>query len=246
MNNIYVYDQELSGRRYQKLLEQLETRLTDLGIGGKIYRLGPMTRFEDMAREELARQPKTLVAVGGDVLISRLAGLMTRTNTPLGVIPIGKSMIADAFGINLDNACRILAARRIVNLDIGLIDKKYNFVCRVVIEANNPELLLDNHLIVTASGKVNIEIVNAMGDDYGYRGAQPKADDARLNIYILKTETGILKKDISQSAFICNKLLIKSGLSKIEIDGGVTLTGAREIEIVPRVFSAIVSRDRKF
>ncbi|MCX6793341.1 MAG: diacylglycerol kinase family protein [Candidatus Falkowbacteria bacterium] len=246
MNNIYVYDQELSGRRYQKLLEQLETRLTDLGIGGKIYRLGPMTRLEDMARDELARHPKTLVAVGGDILISRLAALMTGSKTPLGVIPIGKSMIADAFGINLESACRILAARRIVDLDVGQIDKRQSFVCRAVIEANNPELVLDNELNVSASGRVIIEVVNVMGDEYGYRGSQPKADDGRLNVYILKTESGILKKDISQSAFVCRHLLIKSGLIKIEVDGGIAVSGAKEIEVVPKIFSAIVSKDRRF
>jgi hypothetical protein len=246
MNNIYVYDQELSGRRYQKLLEQLETRLTDLGIGGKIYRLGPMTRLEDMAREELARHPKTLVAVGGDILISRLAGLMTGSKIPLGVIPIGKSMVADAFGISLESACRTLAARRIIDLDVGRIDNQQSFVCRAVIEANNPILVLDNDLNVSATGKVIIEVVNVMGDEYGYRGAQPKADDGRLNVYILKTETGLLKRDISQSAFVCRKLLIKSGLTKIEVDGGIPLAGAKEIEVVPKIFSAIVGKDRKF
>jgi len=246
MNNIYVYDHELSGRRYQKLLEQLETRLTDLGIGGKIYRLGPMTSIESMAREELARHPKTLVAVGGDILISRLAGLMAGSKTPLGIIPIGKSMIADAFGINLESACRALAARRIINLDVGKIDNQQFFVCRTVIEAKDPALVLDNKLNVFASGKVTLEIVNAMGDEYGYRGAQPSADDGQLNVYILKTESGILKKDISQSAFVCKKLLIKSGLIKIEVDGGIPLQSAKEIEVVPKIFSAIVGKDRKF
>lgn len=246
MNNIYVYDQELSGRRYQKLLEQLETRLTDLGIGGKIYRLGPMTRLEDMMREELARHPKTLVAVGGDILISRLAGLMKGSKTPLGIIPVNKSMIADAFGINLESSCRALAARRIINLDVGMIDNKHSFVCRALIQANNPVLLLDNELTVSVDGKVEIEIVNVMGDDYGYRGAEPSADDGRLNVFILKTETGILKKEISQSSFVCRQILIKQGVVKVELDGGIEVSGAKEVTVMPKIFSAIVGKDRKF
>jgi diacylglycerol kinase family enzyme len=246
MNNVYVYDQELSGRRYQKLLEQLETRLTDLGIGGKIYRLGPMTRLNDMAREELAHHPKTLVAVGGDVLISQLAGLVVGSNIPLGVIPVGKSMIADAFGITLENACRILAARRIVNLDIGRVDDKHSFVCRALINANNPSLSLDSELMVSVDGQVTIEAVNVIGDEYGYRGAWPKADDGRLNVYILKTESGMFKKDISQSAFICRKMSIKKGVTHVELDGGIIINGAKEIEIIPGMLPVIVSRDRKF
>jgi hypothetical protein len=64
MNNVYLYDQSLGAKRHQKLLEQLETRLTDLGISGKICRLGPMTRVEETVRQELVKKPKTIVVVG--------------------------------------------------------------------------------------------------------------------------------------------------------------------------------------
>lgn len=246
MTNIYIYDQELSGRRYQKLLERLETRLTDLGIGGKIYRLAPMTRLESAIKDELAKKPKTIVAVGGDALISRLAGLIAGTKIPLGVIPIGASMIADGFGITTENACKTLAARRIVSLDIGRVDGQHFFVCRAVINAINPSLILDGELTVEAEGKALIEAVNITGDEYGYLGSQPLADDGRLNAYILKTEKGLLRKDISQSAFICKQLEIVKGATKIELDGATEINSARSIEVVPGLLTVIVGKERKF
>ncbi len=246
MTNIYIYDQELSGRKYQKLLERLETRLTDLGIGGKIYRLAPLTRLEAVMKDELVKKPKTLIAVGGDALISRLAGLTAGTNIPLGIIPVGSSMIADGFGITTENACRTLAARRIVTLDIGRVNGQHFFVCRAVISANNPGLILDGELNVEAEGKVLIEAVNITGDEYGYRGTQPQGDDGRLNVYILKTEKSLLRKEISQSAFICKQLEITKGATAAQLDGATEINLPKSIEVVPGLLTVIVGKDRTF
>lgn len=246
MNNVYVYDQELGARRYQKLLERLETRLTDLGISGKIYRLGPMTRLEEMMRSELVKKPKTIVAVGGDALTSKMAGLMTGSDIPLAVVPIGRNMIADAFGVNLENACKVLAARRIVSLDVGRIDEQHSFICRALISANNPTLILDNNLTVKAEGRVLIEAVNVSGDEYGYRGPHPKSDDKQLNICILKTESGILRKEISQSVFVCKHVEIVNGATDVELDGSYKLPSIRSIDLHPKTLTAIVGRERSF
>ncbi len=246
MNNIYVYDQELSARKYQKLLEQLETRLTDLGISGKIYRLGPMTRLEDMIKSERAKGPKTIVAVGGDWLASRLAGMLTGTGIPLAVIPFGQSMIADAFGVTIENACKVLAARRIVTLDVGRIDGQHAFVCRAVINCINPILKLDNNISVTANGKALIEAINVIGDEYGYRGPRPLPDDQRLNVCILKTEKSLLRKEISQSVFVCKQLTVIGGAIEVEIDGSIKIQGVNTIDLHPGALTAIVGKERTF
>jgi hypothetical protein len=205
-----------------------------------------MTRLDDMAREELARHPKTLVAVGGDVLISRLASLIIGSKTPLGIIPVGKSIMADAFGINLENACRILAARRIIELDVGRIDGQQSFLGQAIISTVNPSLVLDGELKVEVEGQALVEIVNLLGDEYGYRGAAPQADDGKLNIYILKSAGSVLKKDISQSSFVCRRISFKKGVTKIVLDGGIELKSIKEVEIVPKLLSAIVGKERKF
>lgn len=246
MNNIYIYDQELSNRRYQKVLEQLETRLTDLGIGGKIYRLAPLTRFEDAIRDEVAKKPKTIVAVGGDALVSRLAGALVGKDIALGFVPIGTSMIGDAFGITLESACRTLAARRLVTLDIGKVDNRHTFLCRAEITAKNPKIIIDGELSVSTEGMATIEAINVIGDEFGYRGAVPRADDGKLNAYILKTQSGFLTKEISQSAFICKQLEIISGVTKVLLDGGIEISGAKSLEITPRALTAIVGKDRTF
>lgn len=246
MNNVYLYDQELSSRRHQKFLEQLETRLTDLGIGGKICRLGPMTRVEQTVRQELAKKPKTIIVVGSDALASRVAGVMANTKIPLAIVPIGGNLVADAFGVDLKNACRVLAARRIVNLDLGQIDEQHTFVCRASIVGVEPLLSLDGKLSVTAAGKVTIEIINIVGDQYGYRGARPLPDDGRLNVYILKTEKGIIKKEISQSAFICKQLNLIRGAMRVTLDDALEIAAAKEIKVLPKALTAIVGRERIF
>lgn len=246
MNNVYFYDQELSGRRHQKFLEQLETRLTDLGINGKICRFGPMTRVEESVRQELAKKPKTIIVVGSDALASRVASVLSGTNIPMAIIPIGKSMIAEAFGVNTENACKTLAARRIVNLDLGRIDNKYSFVCRANIKAIDPVLSLDGVITVQASGKTSIEVVNIVGDQYGYRGARPDPNDGKLNVYILKTESGFVRKEVSQSSFICRQVHIVRGVASLLLDDALEVSNAKDISISSKGLQAIVGRERMF
>jgi diacylglycerol kinase family enzyme len=162
------------------------------------------------------------------------------------MIPIGASMVGDAFGVTLENACKTLAARRIVNLDLGRIDNKYFFVCRALVKAADPELSLDGTLTVTAQGRVSVEIVNIIGDQYGYRGARPQPDDGRLNVYILKTEGGLMRKEISQSAFVCRQIHVVRGALQVELDGGLEISGIKDIEISSKALTAIVGRERMF
>lgn len=246
MNNVYFYDQELSGRRHQKFLEQLETRLTDLGISGKICRLGPMTRIEEMVRQELAKKPKTIIVVGSDSLATRVASVMSGSLIPLAVIPVGKSLIAEAFGVNTENACKTLAARRIVRLDLGRVDNAYSFVCRALIQAIDPVISLDGELSVSAEGRVIIEIVNIVGDQYGYRGARPDPNDGKLNVYILKTENGLMRKEVSQSAFVCRQVHIVRGVTSLRLDDALEINGAKDITISSQGLEAIVGRERLF
>jgi diacylglycerol kinase family enzyme len=247
MNNVYIYEHTLASKRYQKTLERLETRLTDLGLSGKIYRLAPMTRVEEIVRDEIRKKSKTIVAVGSDLLITRVAGLMAESEVPLAIIPIGENSIcATSLGIDSENACRILAARRIVTLDLGKTNTGSIFLSQIAITANSPVILIDKEITARTEGSTNIQVVNVFPDDFGYRGPVASPEDGRLNAYILKTQTGFLKKDISQSSFVCQCLEFVSGPYKAILDGGLETTGVKEITVLPKALSVIVGKERKF
>jgi diacylglycerol kinase family enzyme len=247
MNNVYIYDHTLAAKRYQKTLERLETRLTDLGLSGKIYRLAPMTRVQEIVREELKKASKTIVVVGSDRLITQVAGCMNGTQTPLGIIPIGDgSVCANALGIDSENACRILAARRIVRIDLGRVDTGGIFLSQLTVTANSPVLVIDGEITARTEGQTNIQIANVLPDDYGYKGPIVSPEDGRLNAYILKIQNGLFKKDVSQSSITCKQIELSSGPYSVTLDGGLEVSGVKSVSISPQSLSVIVGKERKF
>ncbi len=247
MNNVYIYDAALSGKRHQKLLEQLETRLTDLGLSGKIYRLGPMTRVAEVVRDEVRKKATTIVVVGGDGLVTQVASYLAGTSIPLGIIPAGEEgFCASALGITLENGCRTLAARRIVRLDLGKLDNNRMFLCQASIEAVDPVMALDGGITASAKGPVTIQIVNVLADDYGYLGAPASPEDSKLNIYVLKTENSFLKKAVHQTSLASKAIELEKGVKRITLDNAVTVERVKRIEVMPQSISVIVGKERKF
>ncbi len=247
MNNVYLYDAALAGKKYQKLLERLETRLTDLGLAGKIYRLGPMTRVAEIMRDEIRKKAKTITVVGGDTLMTQAAGCLATTDIPLGLIPLGEeSVSALSLGITLENGCKTLAARRIVRIDLGQTDTGAMFLSSLSLKAVNPQLKIDNGITASVDGAADIQVTNILSDDYGYRGSAPLPDDGRLNVYILKTEAGFLKKDISQSSIACNQVEFLTGPYSAVADGGLSIEQVKKVFVLPQALSVIVGKERKF
>jgi diacylglycerol kinase family enzyme len=247
MNNVYIYDPSLASKKYQKSLEKLETRLTDLGLSGKIYRLAPMTRVQEIVKDELKKLAKTIVVVGGDQLITRVAGLMTGSQAPLGVIPIGDSSIcANALGIDSENACRVLAARRIICMDLGKVNSGEIFLSQLSLTIKDPIIKIDDQITASVEGNANIQIVNVLPDDYGYKGPIASPEDGRLNAYIFKIESGLFKKDVSQSSIACKRLEFSSGPHSVVLDGSLEVKGVKEVSIFPQAISVIVGKERGF
>ena len=49
----YIYDEFVQNKRFEKELLQIENRLTDLGIAGKVARLALFRDVEETVRDEL-------------------------------------------------------------------------------------------------------------------------------------------------------------------------------------------------
>lgn len=248
MNNVYIYDSYLSEKSHQKALAAMEIRLTDLGLNGKIYRLTPMTRLSEIIRDELKRKAKTIVAVGGDSLFSKLATLLSGTDTPLAILPIGeKSACAKTLGITEDDPCKVLAARRIVNLDTGKIDAGQFFLCEALIKTEDSLIRLNRDIEITVKGQAEIKVVNILPKDDIENTLSANPEDGKFNIFItVKDSGGFLKKSVSKSFFLCESLEIENGVKEVLIDSSIRLDKASRIDIVPKAIFVIVGKERSF
>jgi diacylglycerol kinase family enzyme len=124
----FVYDTFVSDKRHERLLSRIETRLTDLGISGRIERLTMFKDLGEVVEDAIARGSETIVAVGNDITVGRLVTALADTTAALGIVPVGDGphAIADMLGIEPDvEACNILSRRVLQTIDLGKINDHY-------------------------------------------------------------------------------------------------------------------------
>ena len=120
----YLYDTFLNDIKYEKVLDQIKARLLDLDIKGKHERLTLLKNLDSLITDEVKRGATTVVVVGNDKTFLKAIDPVAKNNVTLGIIPIGEdNLIAEMLGIPTgDEACEILAARKIANFNLGQVN----------------------------------------------------------------------------------------------------------------------------
>ncbi len=159
----YLYDEFIQeNKRYERELLQIENRLTDLGIAGKISRLALFRNAEEMIRDEIDRGVKTVVVLGNDDTVRKLLDVISESDVVLGIIPIGsKNELARLFGIPLGvAACDVLSARRVEQIDMGTINGR-KFITGVHVPNFKAELMCnDGKYRIVPTSRADLQIDN--------------------------------------------------------------------------------------
>jgi diacylglycerol kinase family enzyme len=244
--HIYIYDSALSQKKYLAPVHEIEARVTDLGLSGRVARLGKLRSLRDIVREELRRMPKTIIAVGDDSLVSQVISLMGGTGVALGIIPIGeKNQIAAGLGITLENACNVLSARRIIEIDLGLVDNRA-FVRRAEIFGPKLKMLIDGNYSVEAP-EAKTEVINFLLESEQATGVtKPDAQSGSLYLMITKEKNSFLKKELERSLVPFRELDIQTDTAEVVLDGLTKINHPRRITIMPNGLQVIVGRERNF
>jgi diacylglycerol kinase family enzyme len=123
----YIYDAFLAEKKFERLVAAMETRITDLGISGKIGRLTPFQSARGLIRDEVKRGMQTIVAVGNDETVAKVVEALGDAKVTLGIIPVGGPCeIAHALGIPEGiEACDILSKRVTQTIDLGSVNGRY-------------------------------------------------------------------------------------------------------------------------
>lgn len=129
MNRLYayLYDDFLSDPVYVKVLANIETRCSSLGIQGRTVRLAIFRSPKELVEGLVHEGARTIVVVGNDKTLEKVMWFLPDFPVTIGYIPVASPCgIATLLGIPFgDSACDILAARRIETLDIGRINDRY-------------------------------------------------------------------------------------------------------------------------
>ena len=243
--HVYIYDEYLNKPKYNRAINRLEIRLTDLGLNGKIIRLGGIKNIKATIQNEIKLGAKTIVAVGNNQTINKIIGSIIDTEiysdfqkkTLLGLIPVGDdNSIASSFGIkDIDEACNILLARRIEKIDLGLVGDYY-FLNQASIQSAGTTLEIDDYsLEINERGEA--KIINLLSDPS--EKIKSKPHDGKLDI-LIRTR----KKD--ETVITVKKIKISNEKEKLLIDGVFEIETPAEISVMRDCVNVIVGKDRLF
>lgn len=259
---LYLYDNFLNDNKFNKTLARIETRLTDLGIGGKISRLSPLKDLQELIKDEIRSGVKTIVVVGNDKTVIEIVNEIADYHLTLGIIPIGpKNFIAQTLGIvSVEAACNILSARKTETLDLGKVNGSY-FLANLTIlpQRNLPatqlKFELENRYYVVPEAKnfqvsiCNLQPLFAAGS--GTHVFNPQ--DGFLEIFIQPqfknfSLFSLFKNQPKKDSIIPFKkivILARQAINVI-IDNFKVLKTPLEVSVVPQKLRVIVGKERKF
>jgi diacylglycerol kinase family enzyme len=243
--HVYIYDEYLNKTKHNRAINRLEIRLTDLGLNGKIIRLGGIKNIKGTIQNEIKLGAKTIIAVGNNQTVNKIIGAIIDTEiygdfqkkTLLGLVPIGDdNSIAASFGIkNIDEACNILLARRVEKIDLGLVGNYY-FLNQASIQSLGTTIEIDDYSLEIMD-KGEVRIINLLSDQKETIKSNPH--DGKLDV-LIRTR----RRD--ESLITVKNLKITNPQEKLIVDGVVEINTPVQVGIMKDKVSVIVGKDRLF
>lgn len=255
----YIYDTFLTDRKFDRTLAAIETRLTDLGISGKIGRLTPFTNAKGLIRDETRRGAATIVAVGNDDTVAKVVEGLGDASITFGVIPIGgPNEIAESLGIPEGaDACDVLSKRVTQKIDLGSVNG-HLFLSQVLLPSGQYTMEGDGRYRITiVAPKSETTIMNlrrgpSVLDDEGRFSMIGDPKDGFLDTMIRTKGRGLFRMFRKNASCVPSVIPMKT-LSitsespiSVFVDGRKVTNSKISIEIIPERLKVITGRSRNF
>jgi len=232
--HVYIYDSFVNEKKNNSIVAKIETRITDLGLSGKIIRLNVVNSIFDAIENEIKKGAKTIIAVGGDKIfnqtvnaVAKLSQLSLNNKIPVGFIPVGKknTFIADILGIeDINTACDILSARIVKRVSLGKINDLF-FVSNISVNTKGTIIEIDQSytMEIFENGLINV-----------------------INLPNKKLELIIKAKKTNNSSLLFKNLQIVNKKSDIIVDNAFSISSPVKIRTAKEKIDLIVGKKRKF
>ena len=70
--NVFIYDKFVNEKKFDSIAARIETRITDLGLNGKIVRIGLMNSVDEIIENEVRKESKAIIVVGNNTIFNRV------------------------------------------------------------------------------------------------------------------------------------------------------------------------------
>lgn len=245
--HFYLVDDFVSDKRYETELNRIESRLTEIGINGRMEKLTILKNVRELIDEAIQRGADTVVAVGDDRTISKMISLVARHAVPFGVIPIGPNQaIAGFLGIPEGvAACDTLSRRVIEEVDLGKVGDRY-FLTSLDAPVSQYSLECDGQYRVSVANAEPLSVKN-----FGAVGSRHNPRDGVLEAVIGSRHrggfSGLFRRPTEASVFPFRRLTITSETPlSLLLDGQTVIKTPVTVEATKRKLKVIVGRNRQF
>lgn len=249
--NVYIYDDFLNKGKYSKTINKIEIRLTDLGLNGKIIRLGSIKNARDIIQNEIKGGARNITAVGNNRTINKVISSIIdndfydvlRDEIIFSLIPVGSEANSIAYSLGIkdsEGACNIILARRIEKITVGEINgNDAYFLNKLEMSSRGTSLKIDSSYTIEALERGTIKIVNLPGEEEAKVKGGINPNDEYLDI--------ILGRKIREiSAIKAKSISIEHTDGPVIADESLEIPAAKHIKISRKKIRMIIGKDRKF
>ncbi len=249
---VYFYDNFLKDRKYASMIKNIEAKLTDFGISGKVLRLQQFVNPLQIIEEEKSKGATTIVVVGDDTTFGYVLSHAALCGVTFGYIPVrGPSHVADLLGIPQgEPAIDVLSRRRRLSVDVGQVHGTGQlFVSELLIEPAYVQVVCDQRFAMS-SGDSPLEVAVYNLTDKTKRTTHPQ--DRRLAATIRpqqgKKRFGRVSGESVDDTVVPFKELHISAQKPFNVQADGTAVSSSEIVVTLAAQQAhlIVGTDRQF
>ena len=252
---VYLYDNFLRQKKFDAEIRNVEVRLTDYGIAGKILRLTNYTDAKQIIDDEIKRGAKTVVIVGNDHTFGHVLSRAATCECVFGFLPIGDgNKIAEVLGIPTGpEACGVLSKRRKLKLDVGWFNNRY-FVSQLHIPPAKISIEYDEKFQVSATDRMELVVCNLQPYEWEMSGGRGKftihPQDGKLEAFLRPvTRQGWFKRPIFEepSVFPFEEMVVSSkNPFVVEADGKESKETKIKIKLTRKRVEMVVGKERRF
>jgi len=258
----YFIDVEAPDKKKKKQLDRLDLLMTQKGVSGRKYKLGPLHDLKKSVEESINSGARTIVGVGGDSIVNRLANTLltlseeaSDAHVRLASIPIGdKTSIARSLNIkNIEDGVGAIAHEHVKKIDVGLINKRHYFVHAAVFPAG---VALDFASYKISSLRKDHHISVCNGPLYGTETHKGRFSDTdgvleavvayRPTKKIRSSSVGDFYGYIVESVFPIRKINITTREKTLGVVADVEkrMSVPVAVEVVPRALNVLIAASK--
>lgn len=253
----YIYDAFVAHQKHERTMSQIETRLTDLGISGRIERLTMFKNIREIIADAERRGCETVVAVGNDETVGKLVEIAGDFDMAFGVIPVGDGphKIAEMLGMPCGmEACTVISRRILKTIDLGRVNGRY-FLSSIRIPRTRAKISCNGQydVIPTEDNEVTICNLAALAVGEGSTKITSPRDGQFDTVFRPASPKGLFSKffrgSVSERPTVVparNLVLTHKRPITIIRDGQRFSSTTFRVEVVPGRLRVVTGKTRKF